>query len=95
MRKKLHNALQGGTEPIMDAEIRLYEETSLRNAEELSTDPDFADCDFVFVHDPQPAAVLSFSDTTRTRSVWRCHVDTSQPAAGVWDRTRCRTSTRS
>jgi len=83
--KKLHNALQGGTEPVTDADIRLYEETSRRNAEQLSIDPDFADCDFVFVHDPQPAAVLSFSDTTNARSVWRCHVDTSEPAPGVWD----------
>ncbi|MEV6874555.1 glycosyltransferase [Amycolatopsis sp. NPDC051128] len=83
--KKLHNALQGGTEPITDTEIRLYEENSRRNAEQLSADPDFADCDFVFVHDPQPAAVLSFSDPTTARSVWRCHVDTSQPAPGIWD----------
>ena len=34
--KKLHNALQGGTEPITDAELRLYEETSRRNAQQLS-----------------------------------------------------------
>ncbi|MEV4143767.1 hypothetical protein AB0J40_08870 [Amycolatopsis sp. NPDC049691] len=51
----------------------------------MSADPDRADCDFVFVHDPQPAAVLSFSDAPRAWSVWRCHVDTSQPAVGVWD----------
>jgi len=83
--KKLHNALQGGTEPVTDADIRRYEETSRRNAEQLSADPDFADCDFVFVHDPQPAAVLSFADPKKARSVWRCHVDTSEPAPGVWD----------
>jgi len=83
--KKLHNALQGGTEPITEADIRLYEDTSRHNAEQLSADPDFAGCDFVFVHDPQPAAVLSFSDNAGARSVWRCHVDTSQPAPGAWD----------
>ena len=83
--KKLHNALQGGTEPITDADIRRYEETSRRNAAELSADPDFAECDFVFVHDPQPAAVLSFSDLRRAKSVWRCHIDTSQPADGAWE----------
>lgn len=83
--KKLHNALQGGGEPVTDADIQLYEETSRRNAEQLSADPDFSDCDFVFVHDPQPAAVLSFADTRGARSVWRCHVDTSEPATGVWD----------
>ncbi|WP_370962623.1 glycosyltransferase [Amycolatopsis sp. cg9] len=83
--KKLHNALQGGKEPITDAEIRRYEETSRRNAEQLSADPDFAGCDFVFVHDPQPAAVLSFADFRGGKSVWRCHIDTSQPAPGAWD----------
>ncbi|WIY00377.1 glycosyltransferase [Amycolatopsis mongoliensis] len=82
--KKLHNALQGGKDPITDADIRLYEENSRRNAEEISADPDFAGCDFVFVHDPQPAAILSFSDFRRGKSIWRCHIDTSQPAPSAW-----------
>ena len=83
--KKLHNALQGGQEPLTLADLALYEETSRRNADVLVSDPDFAECDFIFVHDPQPAAVLSLVDKTRARSVWRCHIDTSQPAPETWE----------
>ena len=82
--KKLHNALQGGVDLPTSDEFALYEQTTRRNAEALATDPDFADSDFIFVHDPQPAAVLSFSDPLRARSVWRCHIDTSQPAEEAW-----------
>ncbi len=83
--KKLHNALQGGQEPLTPEEIKLYEETTRHNAAALAADPDCRDCDFIFVHDPQPAAALSFSDSITARSVWRCHIDTSEPAPEAWD----------
>ncbi|WP_037305874.1 glycosyltransferase [Amycolatopsis orientalis] len=84
--KKLHNALQGaGDEPITAADRALYERTAAENAAELTADPQFSGFDFVFVHDPQPSAVLSFVDRGAASWIWRCHIDTSSPAPAAWD----------
>jgi trehalose synthase len=43
--------------------------------------------DFVFVHDPQPAALLTFLEEAGRRNgkwVWRCHIDLSHPMETVW-----------
>ncbi|MGW7532517.1 glycosyltransferase [Amycolatopsis sp. NPDC054798] len=82
--KKLHNALQGAPAPLTPAERAVYEETARRNAADLSEDG-LRDWDFVFVHDPQPAALRSFVDQTNAKWVWRCHIDTSQPQPEAWD----------
>ena len=42
------------------------------------------DYDFVFIHDPQPAALLGFSGKGSARWIWRSHIDTSPPNPGVW-----------
>jgi len=42
------------------------------------------DADFVFVHDPQPAALLGHFPGRRGRWVWRCHIDVSRPYRPVW-----------
>ncbi|MFD8496045.1 glycosyltransferase [Amycolatopsis sp. NPDC059657] len=83
--KKLHNALQGATAPITTADRELYEDTSERNGAELAADPQFRDFDFVFVHDPQPSAVLSYVDHGSAYWIWRCHVDTSAPNPEAWN----------
>ena len=40
--------------------------------------------DLVGVHDPQPAGIRRFRGGNDARSVWRCHIHTSQPNADVW-----------
>ncbi|MGW4490014.1 glycosyltransferase [Amycolatopsis sp. NPDC004368] len=82
--KKLHNALQGAPDPLAETDRAVYEETTRRNAADLAEDPDFASWDFVFVHDPQPAALRLFANGSRARWVWRCHIDTSQPHPEAW-----------
>ena len=42
------------------------------------------DADFVFVHDPQPAALLRFCPDRRGRWIWRCHIDVSRPHRPIW-----------
>ena len=42
------------------------------------------DYDFVIVHDPQPAALLSMHGKGDARWVWRCHIDTSEPNPETW-----------
>ncbi|WP_020658928.1 glycosyltransferase [Amycolatopsis benzoatilytica] len=83
--KKIHNALQGASEPLTPAERAVYEETARRNAADFAAERGFADWDFVFVHDPQPAAIQSFVDGMAAHWVWRCHIDTSQPQPETWD----------
>jgi trehalose synthase len=80
--KLVHNALQGMPVPWTDAFENTYLERVRSNAERFEPD-----ADFVFVHDPQPVALLTFLEEMgrrRGRWVWRCHIDLSQPMEQVW-----------
>jgi len=77
--KKIHNSLQGASEGLTASDREAYLATSRRNAELLD-----GDYDFIFVHDPQPAAVRSMHAPGRSRWIWRCHIDTSAPNPDVW-----------
>jgi trehalose synthase len=77
--KALHNALQGASETLSDVERETYLECTRENAALLD-----GGYDFVIVHDPQPAALLSVHGKGGARWVWRCHIDTSEPNADAW-----------
>ena len=79
--KKMHNGLQGAPVRVSAKEWDAYLAANRRNAEAMSSD-----YDFVFVHDPQPAAIPQFAREVSTRWVWRCHIDTSTPDDAVWQR---------
>ncbi len=38
----------------------------------------------VFIHDPQPAPLLSFATERKGKWLWRCHIDVSHPYRPVW-----------
>ena len=80
--KRFHNALQGNRVELSAALLRAYEEANAQNAEALRAV--LADADFVFVHDPQPAALLRHVPARRGKWVWRCHIDLSHPYRPVW-----------
>ena len=80
--KGFHNALQGVPQSIPEGHLRAYEETNEQNAEELRQK--LVDADVVFIHDPQPAALLANMAQRRGRWVWRCHIDASHPYRPVW-----------
>ncbi len=77
--KALHNALQGASETLTEAEREAYLDCARENAPLLD-----GGYDFVVVHDPQPAALLSVHGKGDARWVWRCHIDTSEPNADAW-----------
>ncbi len=77
--KVLHNALQGSSQTLSDAERKAYLDCTRENAPQLD-----GSYDFVVVHDPQPAALLSVHGKGDSRWVWRCHIDTSEPNADAW-----------
>jgi len=77
--KALHNALQGSSETLSEAERAAYLDCTRENAPLLD-----GGHDFVVVHDPQPAALLSVHGRGDARWVWRCHIDTSEPNPDAW-----------
>lgn len=76
--KKFHNALHSRTEDIIQRDFDIFMEVSARNIEEI-------DCsgDIVFVHDPQPIALIK--KRTNNKWLWRCHIDVSKPDPKVWN----------
>lgn len=80
--KGFHNALQGERVVVREDFLRVYEETNREAAEALR--PVLEDADFVFIHDPQPAALLASMPGRKGKWVWRCHIDASHPYRPVW-----------
>jgi len=76
--KKFHNALHGKREDIAERDFEVFLETSQKNVEEMNTDSDI-----VFVHDPQPVALVQKKSSNKW--LWRCHIDVSNPNQQVWN----------
>jgi len=77
--KAIHNGLQGAPVTLTDADKARYLATSRTNAAGFDTS-----YDFIFVHDPQPAALLEFTGKGQARWIWRSHIDTANANPGVW-----------
>ncbi|MBD3334841.1 MAG: glycosyltransferase [Candidatus Eisenbacteria bacterium] len=80
--KSFHNGLQGIPVGLSSSHLQSYEEVNRANAERLR--PLLEDADFVFIHDPQPAAMIQHFRRTRAKWIWRCHIDMSRPYRPVW-----------
>lgn len=80
--KAIHNGLQGERLDFTDRMAELHLETNEREADRLA--PVLQDADFVFIHDPQPAAIRRFIGTVKGHWIWRCHIDVSLPNRNVW-----------
>jgi len=77
--KKFHNSLHGKVESISDDELSLFLETTKRNLAQL----DLAG-DILFIHDPQPVALITKRDDIGGDWIWRCHIDISHPDSRIW-----------
>jgi trehalose synthase len=80
--KKMHNSLQGNRDDISPSLLETYEKTNVHNYERLRDK--LLGADVVFIHDPQPAAMISHCSDRRNRWLWRCHIDVSRPYRPVW-----------
>jgi trehalose synthase len=78
--KAMHNGLQGAARKLTEEEKATYRQISQENAEAFEEQ-----YDFVFMHDPQPAAILPLRGKGSARWIWRCHIDTSEPNPQVWE----------
>jgi trehalose synthase len=75
--RRIADGLQGRPETITDEMYQIYLDVSARNAKALDLD-----ADLVFIHDPQPAALIEHRKGGKW--VWRCHLDAGQPHRPVW-----------
>lgn len=77
--KKMHNGLHGVRTEISDEEYEHFLAVNRENAEELAFG------DIVFVHDPQPIALVERRADLGRRWLWRCHIDFSRPDQKIWN----------
>jgi trehalose synthase len=77
--KKFHNALHGDPVEVTPRDYQVYEAATDEN---LSRMP--LDADIVFIHDPQPAALVKRRRERLNRWIWRCHIDISRRDPAVW-----------
>ncbi|MGQ9788386.1 MAG: glycosyltransferase [Candidatus Hadarchaeaceae archaeon] len=76
--KKLHNALQGDHSIAITKKMKkIYLSVNNHNASSLSLDSDV-----VVVYDPQPLPLIKSKKSGKW--IWRCHINTSNPAPAVW-----------
>lgn len=79
--KLMHNALQGMELPLTEQMKEIYLAQNEVNAR-LFDDS----YDFVIVHDPQPAAMVSYvnPDKRAGKWIWRCHLDMTSADESAW-----------
>lgn len=80
--KSMHNALHGKKAVITPKMWETFEEVSRENIKEMNLYGDI-----MFIHDPQPVALIRRRKTGMKDSkwIWRCHVDVSNPDRKVWN----------
>ena len=76
--KKIHNALHGRSVTLDAKDFDVFLDTSRTNIEQFEIQGDI-----VFIHDPQPIALIEKKKDNRW--IWRCHVDVSNPMKEAWD----------
>jgi trehalose synthase len=78
--KKIHNALHGLDVRLTDKEYQYFLEINEKNQKKISTE-----ADIIYIHDPQPIALINKDDSKNKKWLWRCHVDFSKPQQDVWN----------
>ncbi|ACZ18534.1 glycosyl transferase group 1 [Thermanaerovibrio acidaminovorans DSM 6589] len=81
--KLIHNSLQGAEQDLSPTMKEVFMETNRENAQRLAGL--LEEADFVVIHDPQPAPLLSMIPQRRGKWIWRCHIDVSRPNRSVWN----------
>jgi trehalose synthase len=78
--KTFHNAIQGKEIELTDEMKKVYLQQNELNAKLLGLD-----YDYVVIHDPQPLAIINYSDERKGKWIWRCHIDMSKPNEEFFD----------
>lgn len=78
--KNMHNALHGMEVEFTDQDIADYLEVNRLNAAEVNFTGDV-----IFIHDPQPMALIERKNELGRKWVWRCHIDLVKAQPRVMD----------
>jgi trehalose synthase len=78
--KKMHNALHGVDVGLGRDELDYFIEVNRQNRKEVRED-----ADIVFIHDPQPVALVEEKERLGKKWVWRCHIDFTNPKEETWN----------
>jgi trehalose synthase len=78
--KTMHNALHGVPVDIPREDLDYFIEVNRKNVAEIRSD-----ADIVFIHDPQPIALVEKKLTLGKKWIWRCHIDFTSPKREVWE----------
>lgn len=77
--KKMHNALHGVPEQFSPEDWEFFLEVNRQNVDVLADK-----ADIVFIHDPQPIALVENKKRNGGSWIWRCHIDFTAPLPAVW-----------
>jgi trehalose synthase len=77
--KNMHNALHGMDVPVTGDDLDFFVDVNRQNAAEM----DLAS-DILFIHDPQPIALVERKGDLGGKWVWRCHIDFTDPRPEIW-----------
>jgi trehalose synthase len=78
--KSFHNALHGAPYHPEPRHFEIFRAYNEKNARRLPLD-----AEFMVIHDPQPAGLISYREENANHWVWRCHIDLSHPHPAVWN----------
>ncbi len=78
--KNIHNALHGLTVDIKEKDYQYFLEVNKANKHKIAQDSDI-----IYIHDPQPIALIDKNIDQNKKWLWRCHVDFSKPEKSVWE----------
>lgn len=78
--KKIHNSLHGVEVELTKEEFDYFLQVNMENSHEISNYGDI-----VFIHDPQPIALIERKREIGRKWIWRCHIDFTSPRAETWE----------
>ncbi|MFB0509058.1 MAG: glycosyltransferase [bacterium] len=78
--KKIHNALHGVDIELSTEELDYFKQVNHNNAGEINFYGDI-----VYIHDPQPIALVDKRKEVGKKWVWRCHIDFTEPNQKIFD----------
>jgi trehalose synthase len=78
--KQMHNALHGVDVQISPIDLEYFRQVNLENAETLNSYGDI-----LFIHDPQPIALVEKREKIGRKWIWRCHIDFTEPKTEIFE----------
>ncbi len=78
--KRMHNALHGVEVNFSKDDFDYFLQVNSDNAKRMNLD-----ADMVFIHDPQPVALVEKRRQYKNKWAWRCHIDFTNPQKDVMD----------